>query len=320
MLPDPKTSDADDPSDTRCGYVALIGRPNAGKSTLLNAALGTHLSIVTPKPQTTWRRVTGILTTERVQIVFVDTPGILRVEGIFQRAMLHEAEQAIEDADVHLLLLDATRPLATDERDVLEGLLGGGSRPLLVAVNKTDQAEGTAVETEERWAREAFPRAQIRRISALTGDGVDSLIEDVGDRIPVGPFLFPPDEIATDPVRFFVAELVRETVFEQYREEIPYSTISRVEEFREGGKRTYIQVTLYVERRSQRGILIGDKGAAIRSLGVEARKKIEEFLGEPVYLDLWVKVLPHWRRRRKELRRLGFRVPEDHEETSAKGT
>lgn len=303
------------PSDTRAGYVVLAGRPNAGKSTLLNAFLGQKLSIVTPKAQTTWRRITGILTDERAQMIFLDTPGLLDVEDLLQRSMLGAARQALEEADVLLLVLDATRDLDPSLATVIEEALGRSDVPRLAAVNKVDEADEPRVEALLTWAEQEL-EARPFRISALHGTGVEELRDALEDALPVGPFLYPADQIGIDPVRFFVSELVRETVFEQFREEVPYSTYARVEEYREDEDPVYIQVNVYVERDSQKKILIGKGGRAIRELGKAARKKIEAFIERRVYLDLWVKVLPGWRRKKEHLKRLGFRIPEERESAS----
>lgn len=303
------------PPDSRAGYVVLAGRPNAGKSTLLNAFLGQKLSIVTPKAQTTWRRITGILTTERAQMIFLDTPGLLDVEDLLQRSMLGAARDALEEADVLLLVLDATRNLDRALAGVVEDALGNSDVPRIVAVNKVDEAPGDRVEELVAWA-EAELGARAHRISALLGTGVEELRTALEDALPPGPFLYPADQVGIDPVRFFVSELVRETVFEQFREEVPYSTYARVEEYREAEDPVYIQVNVYVESDSQKSILIGKGGRAIRELGKAARQKIEAFIERRVYLDLWVKVLPGWRRKKQHLKRLGFRVPEERESGS----
>ena len=292
---------------TRAGYVALVGRPNAGKSTLLNAFVGEKLSIVTPKPQTTWQRVTGIVTTGTAQIVFLDTPGLLEPKDLLQRTMLDQALVALGEADVVLVVLDPTEPV---DAPALEAALAGSSAPRFVAVNKVDVASEEKVGQRLDWARTALG-ARAFRVSALRGDGVAELADAVAAALPEGPFLYPPDEIASEPVRFFVAELVRETVFERYRQEIPYSVFCRVEEFREDQEPVYIEVGIFVERESQKGILVGKGGAGVRELGRVSRQKIEHFIGRPVYLELWVKTLPGWRRKRRDLTRLGFRVPEE---------
>ena len=302
-------ADAPGGSPTRAGYVALVGRPNAGKSTLMNALVGQHLSIVTPKAQTTWQRVTGILTTDDAQAVFLDTPGLLDARDLFQRSMLGAALEALHEADVVLLVVDGTRPPTDRETGPLERALEDVRVPVHVALNKVDEAPAEALEAWERWFA---PRgARVHRLSALEDRGTAGLLDAVVTDLPPHPFLYPEDDVATDPVRFFVAELVRETVFEQYHEEIPYATWCVVEEFREQADPLYIQVTVYVERKSQKGILIGAKGQAIRALGQAAREKIEHFLERRVYLDLWVKPLKSWRKSRSQLGRFGFRVPDD---------
>ncbi len=296
---------------TRSGYVTLVGRPNAGKSTLMNALIGEPLSIVTSKAQTTWQRITGILTTETAQLVFLDTPGLLEPKDLLQRTMLSAALEALSEADVVLLVLDAAKPLSPSEEAVLERSLAEcPAVPLLAAVNKVDAARGERVEELCTWVREHL-RGDAFPISALTERGLDPLLARLEGALPEGPFLYPEDEIARDPLRFFVAEIVRECVFESFYQEVPYSTFCQILEFREGQDPLYIQAQLYVERNSQKRILVGSGGASIRDLGAMARKKMEEFLGRRVYLDLWVKVLPDWRRKRGHLKRLGFPVPEE---------
>jgi GTP-binding protein Era len=293
--------------------VALVGRPNAGKSTLLNRMVGEHLSIVTPKAQTTWQRVTGIRTEDGVQMVFLDTPGLLEARDLFQRAMLVAALEALAEADVVVLVVDPTEAPTPQDEERLSSALTDVSAPLLVALNKSDSVPGGSMEVWTSWVRARFPRALAWRISAEGGDGVDDLIAGVAQALPEGPFLYPEDEIASKPERFFVAELVRETIFEQYHQEIPYSVFCEVAEFREDQDPVYIHIDVHVERKSQKGILIGKNGAAIRELGSAARAKIEHFLGERVYLDLWVKPLESWRKSRAHLGRFGFRLPAENE-------
>jgi GTPase len=295
---------------SRAGYVTLLGQANAGKSTLMNAMLGQALSIVTARPQTTWRRVTGLLSRGGAQFIFLDTPGLLEPRDLLQRSLLAQALEALREADVLVVVLDPVERGRPELRERIREAVQKSTAPVVLVLNKMDAATEEAMEREEAWAREALG-ARVHRISALTGEGVPQLLDTLEALLPESPFLYPADDVATDPVRFFVAERVRETVMERYRDEIPYSVFAQVEEYREDGRKTYIQVTLYVERASQKGILIGNKGDAIRALGREAREKIEHFLGEEVYLDLWVKVLPGWRRKKAHLRRLGFSVPED---------
>ena len=308
--------DAISATPTRAGYVALVGRPNAGKSTLLNQLIGEHLSIVTPKAQTTWQRVTGLLTVESDQLVFLDTPGILEARDLLQRSMLGAALEALAEADVVLLVVDASRPPTPRDEDRMLAALEDIEAPLHVALNKLDVADPSDVAAWEAWAGQHL-NAPVHRISAAEGTGTDALLDTLRSELPQSPFLYPEDEIASDPVRFFVAELVRETIFEQFHQEIPYSVFCQVGEFREAQDPIYIQVDVFVERKSQKGMLIGKGGAAVRALGEAARAKIEHFLGRNVYLDLWIKPLRAWRKNRAHLGRLGFRVPaEDDTESS----
>jgi GTP-binding protein Era len=303
-MQDEKGASAD---QTRAGVVALIGRPNVGKSTLLNAFLGQKLSIVTPKAQTTREPVTGILTLEKAQVIFVDTPGLLEPQYALQAVMQASALRVLEDADVILLLLDATRPSEAPTGDALAVLKRRGDR-VVVAINKTDAAGSDGVKEHASWTRRVLG-LEARFISATLGGAVDGLLEDVIARLPPHPFLYPADDVAVQPVRFFVAELVRETIFEEYDKEVPYSSVVRVEEYRESQDPVYIRATIYVERDGQKAILIGQGGAGIRRLGERSRGKVEAFLGQRVFLDLWVKAMPGWRKKASSLRFLGYPAP-----------
>jgi len=304
---DTASRDAPAPA-TRAGHVVLVGRPNAGKSSLLNALLEQKLSIVTSFAQTTRERVVGIDTRGGVQMVFLDTPGLVDPAYLLHRSMLHVALQAIDEADVVVLLVDANaEPPVLDEESLT--YLRRRADTLLVALNKTDVASPANVSAAELWVKEHFGDVPILRISAATGAGVEELRARVAERLPESPFLYDPDDISSQPVRFFVAELIRETVFEQFAQEVPYSVAVQIEEYRESASPIYIRAVIFVERASQKAILIGTKGDAIRRLGQVARAKVEAFVGAHVYLDLWVKVLPRWRKNAETLRRLGFTVP-----------
>jgi GTP-binding protein Era len=302
------TNSTETATATRAGYVAIVGPPNAGKSTLLNRFVGEHLSIATPKPQTTWQQVTGILTDESTQIVFVDTPGLLEARDLLQRAMYSAALDALADADTTLLVVDAARAPDDDEVARLVSVLRQTKGPVHAALNQIDRASPASIDAWERTLG-ALPGARVYRISAKVGTGTEELLAALRADMPEGPFLYPADEIASAPVRFFVAELVRETVFELYHQEIPYSVFCQVEEFREEQDPVYVHVDIHVEKASQKPILIGRGGAAIKELGSAARPKIEHLLGRRVYLDLWVKPLESWRKSRAQLGRLGFRLP-----------
>jgi GTPase len=305
---------------TRAGHVALAGRPNVGKSTLLNALIREKLSIVTPKAQTTRESVTGILTTDHAQAIFVDTPGLLEPKYALQRAMHGTALEVLKDADLVLLLLDGGRPSELPPGEVLAELRRK-TDSIIVLINKIDVAESGDVEVLRGWSRRELD-LEPRTVSAEMGDGIDELRSEILERLPANPFFYPADELATQPVRFFVAELIRETIFELYDQEVPYATIARVEEFRENEAPVHIRATVYVERESQKPIIIGRGGTGIRDLGSRSRAKIEAFLGEPVYLDLWVKTLPNWRSKTDTLRYLGYRLPSSMgraEETTSGG-
>ena len=294
--------------DTRAGMVALVGRPNVGKSTLMNALIGEKLSIVTSREQTTRERVLGILTEDGVQMIFVDTPGLLEPRYLLHESMVGEAVAALMDADVVLLLLDPTREDTPAGEDVLEKLRSRGPS-LHVAINKVDIAGDAVIERLIQWSRREL-HIEPHRISAETGQGLGELRATLANGLPESPYLYPEDDLAAQPVRFFVAELIRETIFEEYGQEIPYSSVVGIEEYRESEDPVYIRAQIYVERDSQKGILIGKGGRAIKRLGSRARSKIEAFTGTRVYLDLWVKPLPGWRKKAESLRRLGYHVPD----------
>jgi GTP-binding protein Era len=287
---------------TRAGIVTVVGRPNAGKSTLLNRVVGEKLAITSPKPQSTRDRVVGIRTEDGVQMVFFDTPGLLEPRYALHAAMRATAQEALRDADVIVYLADASDgppPPLTDAA----GLAAPPSAPVVFVLNKVDAvSEGQRADFAER-----MPDAQ--QISALTGDGVDALVAHLGRMLPVSPFLYPEDELSTQSVRFFVSELIRETALEQLGEEVPYSLACEIDEFREAASPVYIRAVLFVERESQKGIVIGARGVRLRDIGRVARGKIEALIGAPVYLDLWVKVLPNWRRDERALRRFGYTTP-----------
>jgi GTP-binding protein Era len=298
--------------ETRAGYVALIGYPNAGKSSLMNRLLDQKLSIVTPFAQTTRERVLGIDTRDGVQMVFIDTPGLVDPRYLLHRAMLHAAVETIADSDVLLLLIDAAAEIPEFADEVLQLVRRHPSR--IVVANKTDVAPTGRIAKVREWARATLD-AEPLEVSAETGEGADRLRAEIVRRLPGSPYLFPEDDVSSQSVRFFVSEFVRETVFEQYEKEVPYSIAVKVDEYREAAEPIYIRATLYVERPTQKAIIIGSGGAAIKRLGSAARRKIEDFVGAPVYLDLWVKVLPRWRKDPLQLQRLGFKLPSTEQTT-----
>jgi GTP-binding protein Era len=283
----------------RAGIVTVAGKPNVGKSTLLNRIVGEKLSITSPKPQSTRDRVVGIRTTDDSQMVILDTPGLLNPRYPLQVAMRSTAIRALEDADVIVYLADATDgpPPSLFEAAGLERV---PSTPIITALNKSDRLDPTAAAT--------LSGQDLVLVSALTGDGIPDLLTRIEQNLPESPFLYPADEISTQPVRFFVAEMVRETVLEQLHDEVPYSVAVQIEEYREDRSPLYIRAVIYVERDSQKAIIIGSKGAQIRRIGEDARAKIEAFAGSKVYLDLWVKVLANWRKNPSSLSRFGYQT------------
>ncbi|MCD6335254.1 MAG: GTPase Era [Candidatus Latescibacteria bacterium] len=314
----------------KSGYVAIIGKPNVGKSTLMNALVGERLSIVTPKPQTTRGRVLGIMSSEECQAVFWDTPGMLEPKGRLQEVMTRQIRDSVKDADVLLALVDASSPKdGLDER--MREILHDWQRPLIVAINKSDLVETARVEKikdrikvamkREGGSESSLPPSPslplspsgagpgwvVLAISALRGTHVDALKTLIEQRLPEGSFFYPPDMVAEQPERFFVSELVREEIFLKLGQELPYAAAVNVEEFKERkDEKDYIRAVIYVERSSQKGIVIGAKGAMLKQIGQHARVKIEAFLDRPVYLELWVKVRPKWRKRERDLKEFGY--------------
>jgi len=275
---------------TKCGTVVLAGRPNVGKSTLLNKLVGEHLAIVSPKPQSTRMPVVGLLTTDDTQYIFTDSPGLLEPEYQLHEAMRRAALRAIDDSEVIAYL----HPLSEYPA------------PPLASVAKLERAPRAPILTIYTKADLAPVREDVLAVSALTGAGIDALLTALRDQLPESPFHYDAEELATQPMRFFAAEFIREAAFELLHEELPYSVACEIDEFREGAEPVYIRAMLYVERDSQKGIVIGEGGRTIKALGAAARAKIEALLGQRVFLDLHVKVLPKWRRDEPALKRLGY--------------
>jgi len=288
----------------RAGIVTVAGKPNAGKSTLLNRIVGQKLSITSAKPQSTRDRIVGIRTTDATQMVLFDTPGLLEPKYQLQHVMRSTAVHALADADVILYVVDAAlgAPPSLEEAASLQSPVSGHRITVFNKIDRIDARERTAL-------LEGHPDSIA--ISALTGEGVDVLLTAAEQKLPESPFLYPEDDVSTQSLRFFTAELIRETALDQLDEEIPYSVACEIEEFREGQTPVYIRATIYVERDSQKRILIGEKGGRIRDIGRAARVKIERLVGGAVYLDLWVKVLANWRRDARALERFGYRMPQE---------
>lgn len=293
-------------TEFRCGYIAVVGLPNVGKSTLVNRLVGQTVSIVAPRPQTTRHRILGILNGEGYQVLFLDTPGLLKPAYKLQELMEKEVEKALEDADLILLVVDVGKPQLEQIAEPLSSRVKCAG--LLIAANKIDRTAKDELSLFIEQMRAVFATAEIHPVSALTGQGVGELKQTLVSALPVGEPLFPPDVVSERPERFFAAELVREAIFNRYGAEIPYSTTVVIDEFLERpGRKDYIKATIYVERGTQKAILIGRDGAALKKVGSIARRNIERFLGRPVYLELWVKVAESWRKNETFIRENVYR-------------
>ncbi len=305
----PDTSPTDTPKQYRCGYVALIGAPNAGKSTFMNAVLGTKISIVTPKPQTTRRRLLGFHTTDSHQIMFIDTPGLIKPRYVLQEAMVNSALVAINDSDANIFLIDAARAIERGHvfPDGLLDLFKATKRPVFALLNKVDLVHDKKLLLPlMQTIYDAYNFKTIIPISALASDGLDAVLDEVEAVLPEGPALFPEDQLSDQPERFFVSEIVREKIFELFREEVPYATEVYITEFREEEDKDFISAEIVVERESQRRIMIGAGGQAIKAIGTDARRDIESFLGRHVFLDLHVRIREGWRDDKNWVRRMGY--------------
>lgn len=301
--------------DTKCGYVSIIGLPNAGKSTLLNLLLGQKLSITTSKPQTTRKKILGILSEENYQIIFQDTPGILNPEYLLQKKMLEFVQQAVKDADVLLLLVDIVSDPMGDKTfsdETVKQVLQNKSWKKVLVINKIDLSDQNAVNNLMAKCEKEFEFEKIIPVSALTGFNSESVLNTILEFLPVHPKFYPEDYISDAPEKFYVSEIIREKIFEQYKEEIPYSTEVVIEEFKEQeGRKDLIYASIIVERESQKPIIIGKKGDALKKLGQAARADIEEFLERPVFLDIRVKVKDKWRSDAKMLKYFGYQADDE---------
>jgi GTP-binding protein Era len=310
------------PADHRSGFVAVVGRPNVGKSTLLNRLLGQKIAITSPKPQTTRDQLLGILTLDDAQLLFLDTPGIHKPQHKLGEYMVGVAEETIADADVILWLVDVNVPPSDEEIVILELLRGLVRKqrlaPLVLGFNKLDMHGRDERQLAERMAEYGALLAWLAApdgnqgyypvaFSALTGLGVDDLLATLRRLLPLGPRYFPADQVTDLQTRFIVAELIREQALRLLQQEVPHSLAVQVDEFTERSDNlTYIAAVIYVERDSQKGIVLGQGGRMIKRIGQAARPEIEELVGSKVYLELWVKVWEKWRRREGMLRRLGY--------------
>jgi GTP-binding protein Era len=287
----------------KSGFVNLFGKPNAGKSTLLNALMGEKLAIVSHKVQTTRHRIKGIITAPEYQIVLSDTPGIIDPRYKLHEKMMDSVRQASADTDVALLLLDGKDSLE-ENNIIFSGL--NLKVPSIVLINKSDRMTKDEIDSVKVYFMDKNYSAEVLAISALKKMNTDLLLERIIQMLPEGEPFFDNDEMTDRPVKFFVGEMIREKIFSMYEEEIPYHTAVLIQEFKEKETLTKIQADIIVQRETQKGILLGEGGRMIRQLGTEARKEIEAFIGRKVFLELFVKVRPKWRDNERQLREYGY--------------
>lgn len=287
----------------KAGFVSIIGEPNVGKSTLLNALLGEKLSIISPKAQTTRHRILGILNSDEYQVVFSDTPGIVKPNYKMQENMMEYVNQALIDADVFIFVVDANH---LTERVPIPQKLTETKQPVLLVLNKIDLlSQDEVLIKQEEW-KNHFPKAVPILVSAIKSFNVARIMVELIQLLPEHPAYYPKDEMSDRNIRFFVSEIIREKIFLFYHQEIPYSCEVQIDAFQEKEKITVISAIIYVSRESQKGILIGNGGKALKNLGVEARRDIEKFLDTKIYLELLVKVSDDWRNNEDQLKRFGY--------------
>ncbi|MBI4810276.1 MAG: GTPase Era [Ignavibacteriales bacterium] len=293
----------------RSGYVAIVGEPNVGKSTLLNSLVGQKIAAVTNKPQTTRHKILGILSTESYQIIFLDTPGLLKPRYLLHEVMMKAAVSAIEDADLILFMIDAMDPKIKDYRDdnIAFTTIKKSEIRAFLLINKIDLVDKQDILPIIAFYSDKYPFQEIFPVSALKNIGIEELTETIVGCLSEHPPYYPLDVVSEYNERYFVGEIIREKIFEKYKEEIPYSTTVDVIDFKEQkDRKDLIRADIYVERESQKGILIGKQGKALKDIGELSRKEIEKFLDRPVYLELHVKVREKWKEDAAWLKRFGY--------------
>ena len=288
----------------KAGYVNIIGNPNVGKSTLMNAFVGERLSIITSKAQTTRHRILGIVNGEDFQILFSDTPGIIKPAYELQASMMDFVKSAFEDADILIYMVEIGETALKDES--FFDKITNAKIPVLLLINKIDKSSQEEVEEKITYWQEKVPNAIIYAISALENFNVDTVFEKIVELLPESPAFYPKDQLTDKPERFFVNEAIREKILIHYKKEIPYSVEIDTEEFFEEKNIIKIRSVIMVERDSQKGIIIGHKGTALKRVGTEARKDLEKFFGKKIFLELYVKVNKDWRSNKNQLRRFGY--------------
>ena len=289
----------------KAGFVNIVGNPNVGKSTLMNSLVGEKLSIITSKAQTTRHRILGIVNGEKFQLVLSDTPGVIKPSYELQSSMMDFVKTAIDDADILIYMIEIGESSLKDEN--LFNKIKSSSIPVVVLINKIDLSNQEELENQvSEWSKK-LPNAEIFPISALKEFQVDNLLQRLIELLPECPPYFPKDQLTDKPERFFVNEIIREKILINYNKEIPYSVEILTEEFKEDQKIIRIRSVIMVERNSQKGIIIGHKGSALKKIGIESRKDLETFFGKQIYIELFVKVNKNWRSNHKQLKRFGYK-------------
>ena len=288
----------------RSGFVNILGNPNVGKSTLMNVLVGERLSVITPKAQTTRHRIMGILSGEDYQVVYSDTPGILNPKYKLQAAMMRSVESALEDADLIIYVTDVVETITKNERHLNRIL--SSQVPKIIVINKIDLTSQPELEKLVEIWNELAPDVPVMPVSAINRFNTDVLLREIISRLPEGPPYFPKDQLTDRWERFFVTEIIRGKIFENYQKEIPYSVQVEIESYSEEPDINRIGVVIYVARESQKGIIIGHRGSMLKRVGTGARKEIEEFIGKKVFLELYVKVAREWRDNPRMLKKFGY--------------
>lgn len=298
------------PPGFKSGFIGIIGRPNVGKSTLMNQLVGQKIAITSPVAQTTRNRLRGILTLPTAQIIFVDTPGIHKPQHELGAVLVRNAQNAISSVDLVLFVVDGSVAAGGGDRFVAN-LLSQTSVPVMLGINKSDQQPDQSSDIDQSYRQLAETQGwAVAKFSALTGDGIEALQTRLIEQLEPGPYYYPPDLVTDQPERFIMGELIREQILALTREEVPHSVAVTIDLVEEEPEITRILATIYVERSSQKGILIGKQGSMMRAIGTEARQQIQKLLMGKVYLELFVKVQPKWRQSRLQLSELGYRVEE----------
>ena len=296
--------------DFKAGFVALIGRPNVGKSTIMNHILGTKLSIVSPKPQTTRMRILGVKHDKDAQMIFLDTPGVQKGKDLLTKVVMESAVGSMEEADVIVLIIEADKGWTKEDEQILENYIKKLNKPTILVINKIDKMKDKRMLLpliEESAKKYDFK--EIIPMSAIKGENIDRFVETLKQYLPPSPPLFPEDQITDLPLRFYLAEIIREKIFQNTRQELPYSAAVEVESIQEGEKNknlVIINATIYVEKENHKGIIIGKKGQMLKKIGQQAREELQQILGKKVHLNLWVKVKPRWKEDIRLLKMLGY--------------